>query len=170
MNKGEQSNLIAYWWHRLYLIRRKFVRETHLGGLDQEDIEQECFMQLQMALERYRPEMGVPFECYYKAVLRGWRANQNRVRARMELALGVDEVFFIEDERVHIEKDVEKKMLLEEVRHKINELEEEERKIIEAYYFKNQKIADIASSLNKSYKTVEHKKSIALKKLRFMLS
>ena len=170
MNAEEQSTLVAYWWDKLQLLRRKFVRETHLGGLDQDDLEQECFIQLQKALERYRPEMGVPFECYYKVVLRGWRANQNRVRARMELALGEDDLFLIEDERVHIEQDVELKMLLEEVESKINELEEEERKIIVAYYLEDRKLADIASMLGRTYKSVEHRKNIALKKLRNILS
>lgn len=170
MNVREQSDEITYWWDRLYPLRRKFVRETILGGLDQDDLEQECFIQLLKALEKYRPEMGVPFECYYKVVLHGWRANQNRVRARMELAFGEDEMFFVSDERVRIEEDVETKMLLEEVRHQIDELEDEERMIIESYYLQSKKLVDIASMLGKSYKMIEYKKHIILKKLREMLS
>lgn len=170
MNIGEQSHLITYWWDRLYPLRRKFVRETILDGLDQDDLEQECFIQLLKALEKYRPEMEVPFECYYKVVLRGWRANQNRARARMELAFEEDEMFLVKDERVNIEQDVERSMIVEEVCKSIGELEEEERRIIEAYYLQNRKIADIAIMLNKSYKTIEYKKHNALNKLRSILS
>ena len=170
MKTEEQGTLIAYWWDRLYPLRRKFVRETHLGGLEQEDLEQECFIQLLKALEKYRPEMGVPFESYYKVVLHGWRANQNRVKARMELAFGEDGLFFVKDERINIEQDVERKMLSEEVYKKLGELEQEEQIIITAYYLQNKKLADIADMLQQPYKTVERKKRIALKKLRMILS
>lgn len=162
----EQSILIAYWWDKLYPLRRKFVRETILQGLEKDDLEQECFIQLQKALERYRPDTGVPFESYYKVVLTGWRANQNRVKARMELAFGEDEMFFLQDDRVDIEKDVERKMLLEEVFDGIEQLEEKESAIIKAYYLQNMKIAEIASHFQMPLKTVEGKKRRALKKLR----
>ena len=165
MNK-EQSILITYWWDRLYPLRRKFVRETFLEGLEKEDIEQECFMQLQKAIERYRPEIGVPFESYYKISLNGWRANQNRVKARMELAFGEDEMFFLADDRINIERDVEQSLLTQEVLNRVEELEEKERSVIKAYYLQNKKLTEIASELSISLKTVESRKQRALQRLR----
>ena len=165
MNK-EQSILITYWWDRLYPLRRKFVRETFLEGLEKEDIEQECFMQLQKAIERYRPEIGVPFESYYKISLNGWRANQNRVKARMELAFGEDEMFFLADDRINIERDVEQSLLTQEVLNRVEELEEKERSVIKAYYLQNKKLTEIASELSISLKTVESRKQKALQRLR----
>ena len=166
----EQRNLIAYWWEKLYPLRRKFVRETILGGFEKEDLEQECFLQLQKALEKYKPEMGVPFESYYKIVLYGWRANQNRVKARKELVFGEEEMLSRTDESVDVATNVERKLLAEEVREKLNELEDKERRIVEAYYLQNKKLAQIASELNVSIKTVEARKRKALNKLKDTLS
>lgn len=169
MKREEQSSQIAYWWDKLYPLRRKFVRETILGGLDQEDLEQECFLLLNKAFERYRSEMNVPFEAYYKVVLYGWRANQNRVKARTELAFGEDEMFFLADERTNVEQSVETKILIEEVLAALNKLDSQEQQIITAYYFQNKKIGEIAKSLNKSYRFVEVKKRKALHNLKHTL-
>lgn len=169
MNR-EQCILVADWWDKLYPLRRKFVRETHLDGLDKEDLEQECFLLLLKALERFRPEMGVPFQSYYKVVLNGWRANQNKVKARMELAFGADEMFFLTDDRINVEKDTETKLLLEEVIRKIEELDEKEKEIIKAYYLQNKKLAQIASMLQMPLKTIEYRKKKALGKLKEILS
>lgn len=165
----EQRNLVTYWWEKMYPLRRKFVRETILGGFDKDDLEQECFLQLIKALDTYRPEMGVPFESYYKISLYGWRANQNRVKARMELAFGEEEMLSKADENVDVERNVERKILSEEVCRKINELEEIERKIIEAYYLQNKKMIEIANELVMPLKTVEYRKRKALNTLRSTL-
>ena len=167
--REEQSILLIYWWEKLAPLRRKFVRETLLSGLDKEDLEQECFLQLHKAIERYMPEMGVPFESYYKIMLYGWRANQNRVKARMELAFGVDETFILSDERVNIEKDIETKILVQEVFGKLEALESVEREIIKAYYLQRKKLAQVATELGIPFKTVEFKKRKALGKLKALL-
>lgn len=145
------------------------MRETILYGYDKDDLNQECFLQLQKAVERYNPEMGVPFESYFYIVLRGWRANQNRVKTKMELVFGEDEPFFLQDERVDIEKDVERKLRMEEVCRSLEKLKEEERKIIEAFYFQNMKIPQIAKILNLPVRTVQYKKRHALGELRKIL-
>lgn len=168
--REEQSILVTYWWEKLTPLRRKFVRETILGGLEKEDLEQECFIQLHRAVERYNPELGVPFESYYKIALYGWRANQNRVKARKELAFGDEEFAFMQDERVDVEKDVEEKILAEEVIRSLELLEEKERRIIEAYYFKRMKMLEIANALEMPVRTAQNKKKKALNKLREILS
>ena len=165
----KEQGVITYWWEKLYPLRRKFVRETIISGMEKEDLEQECFIQLQQALERYKPELGVPFESYYKVRLYGWRANQNRVRARTELAFGEESLFFLVDERVHIEEDVEIKVLMEEVYRYLEELEEKEKFIIKAYYLQHKKLVEIASILNMPIKTVEGKKKRALDRIRKLI-
>ena len=166
----ERKSLIAYWWDKLYPLRRKFVRQTHLDGLDKGDLEQECFMLLIKAVERYNPEMGVPFESYYKVILYGWRANQNRVRARTKLAFGEDEFASLQDERIDIEKDVERKMLYEEVCQKLYELDEGERRLIEAFYFKGKRMSEIAKALAVTERTAFNRKDRALNKLKRLMS
>ena len=97
------------------------------------------------------------------------RANQNRVKARMELAFGEEEMLSKADENVDVERNVERKILSEEVCRKINELEEIERKIIEAYYLQNRKMIEIANELVMPLKTVEYRKRKALNTLRSTL-
>lgn len=127
-------------------------------------------MLLVKAVERYDPEMGVPFESYYKVVLYGWRANQNRVRARTKLAFGEDEFASLQDERVDIEKDVEKKLLCEEVCRKLQELNEEERSMIEAFYFQGKRMSEIAKTLAVTERSAYNRKEKALSRLKKLIS
>lgn len=168
--KEEQCILLAYWWDKLYPLRRKFVSETLLNGFEKDDIEQECFLQLHKAMERYDPHLGVPFESYYKVVLHGWRANQNRNKVNREIAFEEEAFFFVKDERTDIERDVERKLLVEEVMDLIEQLEEKEQGIIKAYYLQNKKIKEIAEAYGIAYKTVEAKKKRALNRLSVMMA
>ena len=84
----------------------------------------------------------------------------------MELAFGEDEMFFLADDRINIERDVEQSLLTREVLNKVEELEEKERSIIKAYYLQNKKLTEIASELSISLKTVESRKQRALQRLR----
>lgn len=165
----EQAILLADWWDKLRPLRRKFVRQTILGGLDREDLEQECYLQLQKALEQYDPHLGVPFESYYKIKIYGWRANQNRHKERQEIDLGEEELSSITDERTDVAKEVETKLLVEEVLGKVELLEEKAKAIIIGYYLQNKKLYEIANELGLAYKTAEAKKRQALKQLRTML-
>ena len=168
--REEQCIVLTYWWDKLYPLRRKFVSETLLNGLEKEDIEQECFLQLHKAVERYNPHLGVPFESYYKVVLHGWRANQNRNKRNREIPVEEEVFFFIKDERTDIERDVETKLLREEIMYLIEQLEEKEQGIIRAFYLENKKIKEIAEEYGIAYKTVEAKKKKALKKLSVMMT
>lgn len=167
MNK--EQGLITYWWDKLYPLRRKFVRETIINGMEKEDLEQECYIQLERALERYKPELGVPFESYFKVRLYGWRANQNRVKARTELAFGEESLFFLIDERVHIEEDAIIKDLIQEVYRILEALDEKDQFIIKAYYLQHKKLGDIADILGMSIKGVEGRKKKALNKIRVLM-
>ena len=168
--KEEQCILLTYWWDKLYPLRRKFVSETLLNGLEKEDIEQECFLQLHKAMERYNPHLGVPFESYYKVVLHGWRANQNQNRRNREIPVGEEVFFFLKDDGADIEREVERKLLGKEAVEVIKQLEEKEQGIIRAYYLQDKKIKEIAEAYGIAYKTVEAKKKKALKRLSAMMA
>lgn len=168
--KEEQCILLTYWWDKLYPLRRKFVGETLLNGFGKDDIEQECFLQLHKAIERYDPHLGVSFESYYKVVLHGWRANQNRNKINREIAFEPEAFCLVKDERTDIERDVERKVLIEEVMHLIKQLDEKEEGIIRAYYLQNKKIKEIAEEYGIAYKTVEARKKKALDRLSVMMA
>ena len=165
MNK-EQKILILQWWEKLQPLVKKFSRENILLGWDREDIMQECFLQLQKALEKYDKDTGISFAYYYKVVLCGWRANENRKNRGKETAYDEVQLSFLKDERVDIENDYERKVINEEVKKYLVQLEEIEKQIIIAYYFENKRLTEIAEMLHISYKTVEYKKKNALMKLR----
>ncbi len=165
----EQSRLSYVWWEKMNPLVRKFVRETVLYGFDEDDLKQECYMQLQKALERYDERLGVPFESYYKITLYGWRSNQNK-KSKRRLLEGNEILLEAVDERVDVEKEVEKELLWEVALGELKKLSEVEQYIIKAYYLEGKKLIDIAKALGVNYKTIEFRKGAALKKLRERLS
>lgn len=159
----EQGNLSYEWWIKLQPLVNKFKRETKLRGLDRDDIEQECYILLQQAWEKYDARLGVPFESYYKIYIYGWRSNQNQKKREL---LGKEEMFITIDERINIEQEIEKKLLLEKALGELQKLTDTEKEIIISYYIHHQKLKDIAIRLGLNYKTAEFKKGAALKKIR----
>ena len=61
----------------------------------------------------------------------------------------------IEDNSVDIEKIIETKMLIEDLYHALDSLNDEERKLIEALYFKDKTLVEIAK--RKRYKSNENR-------------
>lgn len=162
----EQSQLTHDWWLKLRPLWKKFARETRLSGYDQEDIEQECYLQLINALEKFDEGLHVPFESYYKIQLYGWRANQNRKKREVLAPTDEELTAAQKDERVDIEKEVEQHLLYQEILKYLAALQEIERDLIIAYYIQNKKLSQIAKELGIKYKTAEFKKGEAVKKLR----
>lgn len=162
----EQRSLIDCWWEKLQPLVRRFAKETIISGFEEEDIRQECFLQLHKALQRYDEESGISFAYYYKVVLCGWRANENKKNRGCEISYDEEIlVFLIDNERTDVEYDIERKMLLEEVEKLIQSLDHRERQIILAYYFENKKLKDIAVELGLSYKKTQRIKEKAIHKL-----
>ncbi len=131
---------------------------------------------MQKALEKYDGTTGVPFESYYKIMLYGWRSNENKKR----------KVLFVEDDTVFndnsmfgenvgsagvaqgegsVESQIERKIILEKLFREIDKLDYMEKEIVIGYYLRNQSIKVIAEKLGFTYKKVEYKKAVILKKL-----
>ncbi len=161
----EQRELTCMWWNKMRPLINKFVRETILSGFDKDDLRQECYMLINKAVVSYDRECNVPFESYYKIMLYGWRSNQNK---KYKLVfLGEESVLREEkDTSIDIEKDVERRVLWEEVIARINKLDDIEKEIILGYYLENKSIKEIASKLGATYKNIEYKKGVILKKLK----
>lgn len=165
----EQRILITDWWEKLQPLVRKFTWETSLAGFEDDDIRQECFLLLQKALNCYKKETGISFAYYYKVMLRGWRANANRKTRCRDIAWDEEKFGLLKDERIDIENDIERKMLIEKIDNVVKSLEEEERQIIVAYYFEHKKLGEIALRLGLSYKAAEYRKKGALTRLKGLL-
>lgn len=165
----EQSRLSYEWWEKMTPLIRKFVRQTVLYGFDEDDLKQECYLQLQKALERYDEHLGIPFESYYKIMLYGWRSNEVK-KHRFQPLKEKESLIESVDERIDIEKEVEQKLLLEKALDELEKLSEVEQYIIKEYYFEHRSLVDIGLSLGMKYKSVEFRKGVALKKLRQRIS
>lgn len=161
----EQELQVLIWWEKLQPLVKKFVRETFIAGFDNDDIRQECFLQLHKAMQRYDENTGISFAYYYKVVLCGWRANENKKNRNLEISYEEEQLVLLAKERTEMENNVEGKILIEQIRKELADLEEVERKIILAYYFENKKLKEIALELGIPYKTLEYKKKGAIHKL-----
>lgn len=166
----ERCTLLTFWWDKLSPLRKKFVSETHINGFEKADIEQECFILLHKALEQYDPHLGVPFESYYKIVLNGWRSNESKKKVTTEIAYEEESLGLIKDERMDVERDVERRLQKEEMERFIQELDEKEQEVVRAYYFEHKTMKEIAEAYHLSYRTVEGRKKRALHKLWSKLS
>ena len=161
----EQKELASIWWEKMKPLVNKFVRETILAGFDKDDIRQECYMIMSKAVVNYKKESNVPFESYYKIILYGWRSNQNKKHKL---------IFFGEQEGlnegkdigVNVEREIEKKIIYSKVIDEINKLNDIDREIVIKYYMENKSIKEIADKLGVTYKSVEYKKGVIIKKLR----
>lgn len=167
----ELRDLSREWWEKLRPLRRKFSRETILGGYDQNDLEQECYLLLLEALKKFDKSLGIPFERYYKTYLHGWRANQNRKCQRRQVVLADDEdLLDIEDERTNIMREVESDILFHQILECMTELKELEQQLIISYYLQNKKLSQVAIELGLTYRAAEYRKEEVLKKIRKKLS
>lgn len=164
--KDEGNVLLGIWWERLLPLTRKFVRETMLKGLDKDDLHQECYLQLKKVIERYDPSLGVPLPSYYKRIIYGWRANQNKKAWNSRVILQDELLAFMEDSRADVEEEVQTKLLMEKVYAALNQMDEKVKAIIILYYIEEKSLKEIGESLALSYKAVENRKSKGLKVLR----
>lgn len=153
------------WWEKLRNLRNKFCRETYLIGYEKEDLEQECYFLFREAWEQFDEDKGISFAGYYKVKLYGWRANMTRKIKRHDTILIEDEVEF-KDESIDVENDMIRKVLCEKG---LSQLSEMEYEIIEAFYFKQESLKEIAERLQLTYKSVEARKRKIIEKLRVSL-
>ena len=75
----------------------------------------------------------------------------------------------IEDESINVEKIVETKMLIDELKKAMESLSDDEREIITRLYFDDEPLRKVAKSRNVSHPALIKKRDRILKKLREMI-
>lgn len=75
----------------------------------------------------------------------------------------------IEDESINVEKIVETKMLIDQLKNAMESLSEDEREIIKRLYFDEEPLRKVAKSRNVSHPALIKKRDRILKKLREMI-
>ncbi len=163
----EERELSYRWWQKLGPLQKKFVRETLLWGYEKEDLEQECYLLLVKCLTRFKEDLGVPFESYYKIQLYGWRANENRKKKEY---VGLNEevnkaILEKPDEEVDIEGSVTTKLWIVALLQELEPLDQVERAIVKGHYLEGKNLKDLARLLKVSYSTIKNKKGKIAKKL-----
>ena len=73
------------------------------------------------------------------------------------------------DESVDVEKIIETQVLIETVRKAMSRLNDEEREIIERFYFNDETLSSVARSKKVSYQAIQWRKNNILKKLKVLL-
>ena len=73
------------------------------------------------------------------------------------------------DESVDVEKIIETQILIETVRKAMSRLNDEEREIIERFYFNDETLSSVARSKKVSYQAIQWRKNNILKKLKVLL-
>ena len=73
------------------------------------------------------------------------------------------------DESVDVEKIIEIQILIETVRKAMSRLNDEEREIIERFYFNDETLSSVARSKKVSYQAIQWRKNNILKKLKVLL-
>lgn len=167
----ELIDLSYEWWIRLTPLCKKFARDTYLLGYSQEDLMQECYLQLVKCLEKFDSSLGVPFESYYKIQLYGWRSNQNRKKREflsMEDDLG-GQMTQQPDEKVDIERRIQNKLFYEHIVKELGKMKSMERALVVGYYLEDKSLKELAKVLNIKYKTAEFQKSKGIKRLKALL-
>lgn len=159
------------WWIKLTPLCKKFARETYLCGYHEDDLMQECYLQLLKCLEKYDASLGVPFASYYKIQLYGWRANQNRKKTDhlSQVADLEDEITQIADETVNIELQTQNKILLEQNLQVLKHMKVNDQALVIGYYLQHRSLKDLAEELGIKYKSAEYKKTQAIKYLKSIL-
>ena len=73
------------------------------------------------------------------------------------------------DDSVDVEKIIETQILIETVRKAMSRLNDEEREIIERFYFNDETLSSVARSKKVSYQAIQWRKNNILKKLKVLL-
>lgn len=138
------------------------------------DLYNESYIILGKAVETYDIDRGIDFERYFRSMLKyegqRYRKKYDK-RLRRELYLpGTNEegdlYDGLADERIHVEEEVVQQMAVDRMYQALKKLKEDERYILNAFYFKNDSIEKISLHLGVSYDAIDSKKRRTLKKLQ----
>lgn len=145
-------------------IRRYYNRITQY-----DDLIQEGYETILIAIEQYDQSKGVYFLGYIKMMLKYCYLNKHKEKQFLSLNEPLEEGEFIDllegDEKEPIDVMLEK----EEINILYNNLDcltERQKQVIVDFYINNLSIDKIANKMQISYRTVVNTKTVAIKKLR----
>lgn len=160
------SEQVLVLWERFRPLWTKWSRRSGICGYEPEDLVQQSYMLLVEGLEKFRPERGVPFEGYYQYLLRGWAYCERRRKQNQPMGDVSDLAYVLADEQVNVQQDVVARLDWEAVLGALDELTWTEQQIVVGFYIEGCTLGVLSERLGLSYKGIEKKKAVTLKKLR----
>ncbi|WP_251861403.1 sigma-70 family RNA polymerase sigma factor [Clostridium sp. Marseille-Q2269] len=147
----------------------KEASKWRIKGYDYEDLVQHGYLSVIKAVNMFKDQESkfVPYcitaiKTNYKALLKKEIKHHREMPDENILNKGEEYEFTIEDELVAYEK-------IKELYKAIDRLTEEERKVIDEFYIKNNSLNKVAKSIDKSYNSVRYTKDKAINKLQKIL-
>lgn len=135
-----------------------------------EDLVQDGILIVLESMDTFDPTKGVPFAAYVNSYLRWYYLKTYKYLKRCDLSLDREgeegKIIDIIDTGIDIEGDYFKKYDIGFLNYVMSQLTERERQVIYQYYFKKQKLKDVAQALGITERTATNLKFRAITKLR----
>ena len=135
-----------------------------------EDLVQDGILIVLESMDTFDPTKGVPFAAYVNSYLRWYYLKTYKYIRKYDLSLDREgeegKIIEVIDTGIDIEGDYFKKYDLKYLNSVMAELTERERQVIYQYYFKKQKLKDVAQALGITERTATNLKFRAITKLR----
>lgn len=135
-----------------------------------EDLVQDGILIVLESMDTFDPTKGVPFAAYVNSYLRWYYLKTYKYLKKYDLSLDLEgeegKIIEVIDTGIDIEGDYFKKYDIKYLNSVMAELTERERQVIYQYYFKGQKLKDVAQALGITERTATNLKYRAVTKLR----
>lgn len=146
-------------WQSLSPIWKKWIKKTHLPGLEKDDLQQQSYLILLESLDKFEPTAGLTFHAYYKVRLHIWRG---RVAKRYTPIVPADDELaeLIENwaDPTDTAQLVEHRYLLEHLGTYIQTLDPLDAQILSALCLTDQNATQVATHLGLTPTNVRYRK------------
>lgn len=168
--QGGEKELITELWGKFRPLWTKWSKKTILCGYDSEDLQQQSYLILVEALKKFEKQQEIPFEGYYRMMLRSWRGNQLRKKTEQLLAEDENDTFECADETICVEQDVIINTLYQKAWAYIETLPLDQQILMRKFYLEDRSLGEVAASVKMTYKSAEAKKGRILRALKEQMS
>lgn len=155
-------------WQILEPLRNYWVSYTRVEHWTRDDLQQQSYIVLIEALQRYDYDKGMSFEGYYKTRLRVWKDKQGRRKTcESSNVESVERAMLSHCEGSEDQiAEVENKIIIESILKKIYELEESERDFIIDSVIYEKKTPELMQKYGGKSSAIRSKKKRIMDKLK----
>lgn len=156
-------------WEAFRPLRYKWAASISLPGWEWDDLQQEAFVILIQAIDKYDAALGMTFEGYYKVSLYNWRYNKFR-KKKEYLGIGEDiaeqGAYQIPEYTEDLGDIICTQIGCQRIVELLGELKELDRELIIRHYFQYQPIKEAGEALGLKDKAAYSRMHRIIKNLR----